>query len=158
LFAICEFIFTTPVPSATMLSIVVAVLCMLITWNAVLLRRVNEITAQMAENVEMVARLKAGYGDSIEKTNKTMHILTSGVKAIQAMVKDNSVQVDNIMESFSNIHLRMAAYENSIPSVSAPAESVINPDLMDLSEYLKTESAPDCAQPDETSNDDDPSE
>jgi len=107
-----------------MLSIVVAVLCMLITWNAVLLRRVNEITAQMAENVEMVARLKAGYGDSIEKTNKTMHILTSGVKAMQAMVKDNSVQVDNIMESFSNIHLRMAAYENSIPSVSAPAESV----------------------------------
>lgn len=141
-----------------MLPIVVAVLCMLMTWNAVLHRRVNEITAQMAKNVEMVARLKAGYGDSIEKTNKTMHILTSGVKAMQAMVKDNSVQVDSILKSFSNIHLRMAAYENSIPSVATPTESVVNPDLMDLSEYLKTESAPDCAQPDETSNDDDPSE
>lgn len=140
-----------------MLPVICALLCLVLTWNAALHRQINELKTQMDDNVELISRLKAGYGSTIERMNSTLHSLASGVKTIQEVVKANTGEVDVVMQQFSDIHLRMAAYENSIPTADAPTESVM-PNLMDLSEYLETEELTECSQPEEVANENEPSE
>ena len=109
---VCKYVFTKV--ATTMTSYWSAFFGLLCAWTFLHHRQLNALTDRVDARETALANLTSTVMKSIDGYHDVLQSLGRNMENMQTVATENFRQIEHFTEELSKIHLRMAAYENSI--------------------------------------------
>jgi len=91
-----------------------AFICLVLSWLVFQHRAINEMHGKINRYESLVEKLNHTVISTLDGYNSTLESLASGIDTLQKVAGDNVAQIEFMTKQLEGIHVRMAAYENTI--------------------------------------------
>lgn len=91
-----------------------ALFCLLCAWTFLQHRQLNTLTLRLDARESALINLTSSVVKSTEDYNDVLQTLGRNMENMQTVATENFRQIEKLTKELETIHLRMAAYENTV--------------------------------------------
>lgn len=96
------------------MSSVNAILCLLFAWVFLHHRQMNALTERLAARDAELVQMNLTFVKTFDGFSSALEVLGRNMDNMQTVAKENFGQIEYITKQLEEVHLRMAAYENTV--------------------------------------------
>ena len=96
------------------MSYVNALLCLLFAWMYLHHRHMNDLAERLAARDAELVQMNLTFVKTFDGFSGALELLGRNMDNMQTVAKENYGQIAHITKQMEEVHLRMAAYENSV--------------------------------------------
>ena len=96
------------------MSSVNAILCLLFAWVFLHHRQMSALTERLAARDAELVQMNLTFVQTFDGFSSALEVLGRNMDNMQTVAKENFGQIEYITKQLEGVHLRMAAYENTV--------------------------------------------